>query len=94
MLRTCKLLAAIAIIVLAAGLLGGCKSNPDSKKLTIDEVRSDPTPDLSSIAWTHDQRKSRRAYVADTNLRQIWDDIDEIMLFDRPSRMAKQVHVP
>lgn len=94
MLRTCKILSVAAFLIVAAGFLGGCKSDTDSKKLTIDEVRRDPTPDLSSIAWTHEQRASRRAYVADTNLRQIWDDIDEMMLFDRPSRMAKQVHVP
>jgi hypothetical protein len=78
-------------VVLASGVLAlalmasGCSSD----KITADSVRADPSPDLQSVALNNEQLKNRTARALDTTARQVWDDIDAIMFWDRPMRMTK-----
>lgn len=81
-----------ALFSLAAGLLAttliGCSSE---KPILIDEVRRNPTPEMDTIARTYDDRKNDHAVVKNTNLRQIGDDIDAILLLNRPVRLTPYV---
>jgi hypothetical protein len=80
------------MLTLAAGILAtfliGCESE---KPILIDQVRKNPTPEMETIARTHDQRKNDHAIVKDYNERQIGDDIDAILLMDRPVRLSPYV---
>lgn len=61
------------------------------KQITADGVRGDMSPGLNSIAESNQQRKNRHARTFDTNLRQIPDDIDTLLLLERPVRMSPYV---
>lgn len=58
---------------------------------TIDkpEAFKDKSPELQSIAESKQQRKWRHRRTRDTNMRQIWNDLDAIMLLDYPSHMSE-----
>jgi AmiR/NasT family two-component response regulator len=72
--------------LLALGLMSvGCSSD----KITAESVRADASPDLQSVAMNNEQLKNRTARAIDTTARQVWDDIDSIMFWDRPMRMTK-----
>jgi hypothetical protein len=68
---------------------GGCSS-----EITADDVRGDPTPELESMAFTSEERKSIHARTFNTQFRQIPDDIDEILLLDRPVRFSPRYPIP
>ncbi len=78
-------------LVLASGVMAigfmsvGCSSD----EITAASVRADASPDLESVALNREQLNNRTARAIDTTERQIWDDIDAIMFFDRPMRMTK-----
>lgn len=61
-------------------VVGGC----GNKQIDAKYARKHPSPELQSIAHMAEQRKNRRARTHDTNLRQIWDDIDMILMVERP----------
>lgn len=83
-----KVLATMTLVAVSATLLlGGCSSQPEN--VSPSWVRSNLTPELQSIAHSPEQRKNVHARVYDTNLRQVWDDLDMILLLDRPSQMSK-----
>lgn len=85
-------LSRTTLFTLTAGLLAtfliGCSSE---KPILIDQVRRNPTPEMETIARTHDQRLNEHAVVRNTNLRQIGDDIDAILLLNRPVRLTPYV---
>jgi len=87
--RVARALATCALAA-AALLAAGCGSQ---EKMTendwIDKVRSDPSPELESIALTPEQRENIRVHTTDTNLRQIHDDIEFILLLTRPVRFSE-----
>jgi len=81
---TCKsLLCALALAALGLSMTA-CQA-----PITGERVRRDITPELESLTLTPEQRKNKLTRTLDTNLRHIWDDIDEFMLLDRPSRLTK-----
>lgn len=73
---------------LVALLMVGCSSD---KPILIDQVRANPTPEMQTIARTRNQRLNEHAVVRNTNRRQILDDIDAILLLDRPVRLTPYV---
>jgi hypothetical protein len=73
--------------VLAASVLGGCNNGPD--RITGDDIRDDMSPELQTLGMTREQHKNRTARSIDTTLRQVWDDIDMILLLDRPIRLHR-----
>ncbi len=85
-------LSRTTMFTLAAGLLAtlmiGCSSD---KPILIDQVRGNPAPEMQTIAHTPDQRKNEHAIVKNYNKRQIGDDIDAILLLDRPVRLSPYV---
>jgi len=78
-----------AIMILAAGITTitfvGCESN---KYLRINEIRKNPSPEMNTMARTSDNRKNDHAVLHNINARQISDDIDALLLLDRPSRLT------
>jgi hypothetical protein len=74
----------LAVIVASLALMGGC-----GDKITGGDVRADMSPELKSMAHNSEQLENRYARSQDTTLRQIWDDIDELLLRDKPSRLSR-----
>lgn len=81
-----------ALMLITAGTatlaLIGCESD---KSVLIDEIRKNPTPEMNTIAHTHNDRKNKHAVVRNANIRQIGDDLDAILLLDRPVRLSPYV---
>ena len=83
-----KAVRACVVLCLAGCLLvvvGGCKSNG----ITAAQVRRNMSPELVSMALTHEQHKNQQARTFDTNLRQLVDDFERIWLMDHPLRMSE-----
>lgn len=78
------LLAVLGLVLLTTA--GGCK---DNKKVTASDVRSHMSPELQSITYTREQRRNRVARTVDTDLRQVWDDIDRVLMLDRPLHLSR-----
>ena len=75
---------ATALGVCALALCGCNASQQADRQITAEYVRNNMSPELESIAETPAQRANRHARVDNTNLRQIPDDIDMLLLRDRP----------
>ena len=80
--RTGLLAAAGLTLALA---VGGCSEN----RVTAASVRANPSPELESMAMSHEQRENDHARTLDTNLRQVWDDLDMLMLNNEPSHGSR-----
>lgn len=85
-----KKMLAVMIVGAAAMLLsaGGCSSAPETDRVTVDTLRDNMTPEMQGVGLSPDQRRNRHIRTVNTSLRQVWDDLDEILLLDRPSRMS------
>lgn len=82
MKRSLCVVAVLSSLVLAFGA-GGCN------RITADSVRANMSPELESVAMSHEQRKNHHARVIDHTARQWHDDWDYLLLLDRPRRMSK-----
>lgn len=60
----------------------------DDGRITAADVRWDMSPELSTLDSTPGESKNNHARVIDTNTRQIWNDLDRILLLDRPSHLS------
>lgn len=85
-----KMMLAVMIVGSAALLVsaGGCSSAPETDRVTVDSLSRDLTPEMEGVGLSHDQRRNRHIRTVNTSMRQIWDDLDEILLLNRPSRMS------
>ncbi len=48
-----------------------------------------PTPRTDSLAYWAVERNNQHVYTAETNGRAFWDDVDRLILRDRPSRLMR-----
>ena len=78
-IRICGLIIGISLATM------GCNNHSMHE---LETVLSDMNPGFETIALTHDQRVLRHARTFNTNQRQIKDDLDMILLIDRPLRMS------
>lgn len=83
-----KVLGGLVLLSMVS-LLGAC-----SQEITAQDLRNNPTPELQSMSLTTEQRNNRYARMIDTNFRQIPDDIDQILLLDRPVRFSPRHPIP
>jgi hypothetical protein len=60
----------------------------EPKPITANDVLGDMSPELDSRAETHDEGRIRHARTIDTNTRSIWDDLDSMLLLNKPSRLS------
>jgi len=87
-------LARVVVATLCVGgalMLGGCGTQPRNgyDPVTVDEILRDVTPELESVAMGKDQHRARNAQNIDTTMRQIHNDMDALLLIDRPRRMTR-----
>ncbi|MCX5662114.1 MAG: hypothetical protein NTW19_20755 [Planctomycetota bacterium] len=81
-----NMIRCVAMVVLAsAGLLslGGC-----SDRITAEGVRWNMSPELQGMANTPDQRKNTQARSMDTTMRQFNDDMDMVLMINKPSHLT------
>lgn len=71
----------LAMALGAVAMLTGCSNQ---KHVSAWGVRNNPSPELEGIALSSEQRKSEIAVNENTTWRQIHDDIDWILLRNRP----------
>lgn len=62
---------------------------PEVVGVTAEEVRSDMSPELDTVAENWEEAKNRMARTTDTTTRQAWEDLGRFWLLDRPSRMTR-----
>ena len=74
----------LAACVLSLLTLAGC-----SKKVTARDVRDDPTPEIHTTAMTEAEHDNSKARAIDHTMRQIWDDLDKLLLINEPSRLSE-----
>ena len=73
-------LAGVAIVV------GGCSSpNSESKA---QELRANATPELDTLSQRRTDMNNDTAVTFDENGRMFNEDLQRLMLFDRPSRLT------
>lgn len=74
----------LALAVGATLLLGtsGCAATK------AERIRANYTPYLDSVAFNSEQDRNTQARVIDHNTRNIWDDLNKILLLDEPSRLS------
>jgi hypothetical protein len=60
----------------------------DDGRITASDVRWNMSPELATLEATKEESKNNHARVIDTNTRQIWNDLDRILLLDRPSHLS------
>lgn len=81
-----------SLAILGAALMltaSGCASkSADPNRVTVESLRADLTPEMESVGLNHDQRVNRHIRTFNTNIRQVWDDLDAILMLDRPNRMS------
>lgn len=70
------------------GLDGSLSGEEQREPITVDTVTDDMSPELTTRAETEEEGQVRTARVVDTNTRTIWDDLRNIFLLDRPSRLS------
>ena len=88
--RTTRRLAAAALFVLPAALIGCSGSGPHHAG-DINAIRADPTPALHNLAQRPSDRWNNHARMKDQNFRTFNDDIDMVFHLDRPSRLHRGV---
>jgi hypothetical protein len=64
------------------------KKEEGPRRITESDVLGDMSPELATRAETKDETKIRRAKILDLNTRTIWDDLNHMFFFDRPSRLS------
>ncbi len=73
-----RLFTVVCLLAASVLLLGGCSS----RKVTLQSLRRNPTPERVGMANTHDERKNLIARIRNMQKRQIRDDWDSIWLND------------
>ena len=79
MIRACGLIIGVSLAAM------GCNNHATHE---LETLFSDMSPGFETVALSHDQRVLRHARTFNTHQRQLNDDLDMIMLIDRPLRMS------
>ncbi len=81
MFKTLTMLAPAALVV-SAVLATGC-----SNRVTVGELRRDPSPELWHLTRSYGQVKNDHARTWDTYWRAFLDDIDRLVLMDETTEL-------
>ena len=86
---TSRSLPLLACAIAATLLLGsgGCAATK------AERIRANYTPYLDSIAANSEQDRNTQARVIDHNTRSLWDDLNKVLLLDKPSH-ANIYYIP
>lgn len=78
-----RLLCGVCAAMTVAALLGGC-----NKTITAATVRKDVSPSLKTSIRTKEQQRNRTKWINDVDSRQFEDDLEGLLLIDRPSYLT------
>jgi hypothetical protein len=76
-----------ALLMAAVASLSGCMFTGDKQ---LDEVRSDPSPDLDTLHQRPADVDNAMVVTFDENGRMFWEDMGRLWLTDRPSRLTRE----
>lgn len=83
--RRLGLVAASALLV---GTLGACGGTSGLEGESLTAIRLNPTPSEITLHQTRDDINNRRTITFDENFLMLNDDLERLMLFERPSRLT------
>lgn len=84
MARTPQLVLCAWCLALVLVAISGC-----SNKFTAYNARSHINPSLGTLSLTPEQMKNRYARTHDVNSRQLSDDLDALLLINRPTMLNR-----
>jgi len=73
-------------LIAGALALTGCGTG-DAR---LDDIRADPSPDVDTLHQRPIDMGNAATVTFDENFRMMWQDMGRVMLFDRPSRLARE----
>lgn len=76
--------ATLVLLAASAAFAVGCSA----QQSRLAAYRANPTPEVDTLAQTHDDIDNRLTVTNDTNLRMLNEDIGRALLLDRPSRLT------
>ena len=87
-MKRCQAVVSAAGLVLVAGALcaGGC-STGDQR---LDEVRADPTPNISTLYQRSADVDNAVTVTFNENDRMFWQDLGRMFYWDRPSHLTRE----
>lgn len=85
-MRRMSTIAFGCVLIAGACALSGCGSG-DAR---LDEIRADPSPDIDTLYQRPTDIDNAMTVTFDENLRMFWQDCGRLMLFDRPSKLARE----
>jgi hypothetical protein len=68
--------------------MAGCSNTGDKR---LDEVRNNATPDLDTLYQRPVDMDSAVTVTWDEDGRMFWEDMGRFFLFDRPSRLTREI---
>lgn len=80
-------LSSVCLLLAGAFVLSGCNNTGNAR---LDEVRSDPTPDLVTLSQRDVDIDNAMVVTFDENGRMLWQDLGRMWLVDRPSRLTRE----
>ncbi|MEQ8768872.1 MAG: hypothetical protein RIB60_00030 [Phycisphaerales bacterium] len=89
--RRVLVLSSAALLAGGAFLAGGCSNGARGEEHHAGDIvalRKDPSPAMESLNRRAADKRNRRAYVNDTNLRMLHDDVARVFHADTPSRLT------
>ena len=86
--RSSKFGSVVAIAGLA--LLGGCGSQTIRSGESLSDIRSNPTPEISTLYQTPNDVSNRTTLTVDQNLSMFAQDFGRFWLYERPSRLTPE----
>ena len=76
--------ATLALFALSAIVATGCSA----QESRLAAYRSNPTPELDTLAQQRDDMDNRMTVTNDTNLRMLNEDLGRMFFLDRPSMLT------
>lgn len=83
-------LIVLGALLLCGGLSSGCMFTGNSQ---LNEVRSDPSPNLDTLSQRPEDMDNAIVYTFDENGRMFWEDLGRVWFTDRPSRLSREPHL-
>ncbi|MEM6333469.1 MAG: hypothetical protein AAF823_09045 [Planctomycetota bacterium] len=68
--------------------LTGCATDVNRDRVTLNELLSNPTPELGTLGNSNQQNRFRETINRDQNLRALRDDVSRFMFFKDASRLT------
>lgn len=78
-MKTSRAIRTASLALLAAAFASGCSRT--------DRYRLNPSPDMNTLEFTHDEGLNRTTVAIDENLRMLNEEVGRFLLLDRPSRL-------